>query len=540
MAALVSFQLVLTVGDDRAHGVSSPPAGPAAGADAAAADDGAAGWSLAHPWASEPMLEGPLDAGRPPLQSEPADASPDAAAAGEGANGPPEGAGRDARPADPSAPGPGWLALDEAYRRKAAGDLLGARRAFASEAARRVAPQRSALERAWIARAVGDRDEALRLLEEAAAGRDPRLAALAREAAREAWTEEAERLGQAGDLPLADAAWLRAEGYGEDPQRVALERAFVAARRGDAEAARARLAEAAGGRDAVRAATARAELLALAPPSGGPGADARGGGGDVGPARARPLSFDLYADTAASRRLQGPARSDLVVPPLRLRALWRPLAERDLHLYLFTQVGREVGSIPLRAGSPVLHSDDAALVGGGALWKLWGGRAGIFAQAGAATHTAPGRGGETELDVRGGVYLGLESGRCWPAPADGLRLRIDPCADLYGEAIYLSRFRHDVEGGLRGSVGATFLALGPVALGLAAEARAGADRNADWYDNFGELGAGIRARLLAPFRVDLSATAVAGGFSGREGLDPAPPGRRYLDLRLTASTSLEF
>jgi hypothetical protein len=470
MAALVAFQVLLTVGNDPAV----PPAAGAVAEQPAADLPGDAPPPLALS-PGEPTLGRPRYGRSPPLAPGLEDRST-SAPGDDGASAPQAGAAPDSAPAAAPEPGadPGWLALDEAYRRKAAGDLAGARRAFASVAARRAAPQRSALERAWIARSLGQRDEALRLLREAAAGRDARLAALAREDL----------------LALAPPPVLAPEG-------------------------------------------ASAPGTVPEVPGAGAGADAR-------PARSRRLSFDLYADTFASRRVDGPPRSDLVVPTFRLRALWRPFAARDVHLYAFTEVSRELGDIALQSGAPVLHSDDAAVAGGGVLWTLWAGRAGLFAQAGAATHTAPGRAGKTELDVRGGAYLGLESARCWPAPARGLRFRVDPCADLYGEAVYLSRFRNDVEGLLRARAGATFLEAGPVALGLAAEARAAADRNGDWYDNFHEVGAGIRARLLAPFRVDLSATATLGRTSGRAGIDPAPAERRYLDLRLGAATYLEF
>lgn len=423
-------------------------------------------------------------------------------------------AGADARPA----PVPGWIAADEGYRLERAGDLRGAARALERARALGYRPQQSALDIAALARAMDDGAAERQLLAEAAAGPDASLAAEARAALRDAWLGAAWRRRARGDLAGARAALEAARAAGADPQRLAVELAYVDLARGSSDLARARLLAAADGADAAVASQARAQLAALP----------------------RKLRVDLYSEVLAWDRVAGADPSGATVPMVRLRLRWRPWLERALDLYAFAQGTREVGPIAERGGAPVLHADDASFAGGGVLVHALDGHAGLFAQVGPAIATAPGRAGRVALDARAGAFLDLSAGRCWPAPADGLRAVIAPCAEGYGEATYVSRLRDDVFGLARLRGGVTLLVAGPVALGLVTEGRAAVSTNRDWYDQLADVGAGLRARLLAPFHLDLSATAVAGRYLGIRGRDPAPSRLSYVDLRVQAATFVEF
>lgn len=420
--------------------------------------------------------------------------------------------------ARPSPPDPAWLAADEAYRLERAGDLPGAARALDRAIALGYRPQAAALERAALARAVGDERTERERLAQAAAGPDPALAAEARTALRDAWLGAAWRRREHGDLAGARAAFDAARAAGADPQRLGVELAYLDLASGSRDAARAHLVAAADGGDPAVAAQARAELAALP----------------------RRLRLDLYSELLAWDRTAGADRSGATVPMVRLRALWRPWLDHALDLYAFAQGTREVGPIAVRGGSPVLHADDATFAGGGVLLRGLDGHAGVFAQAGPAIATAPGRAGRTALDVRAGTFLDLSAGRCWPAPADGIRATLDPCGEGYGEVVYASRFHDDVFGLGRVRGGVTLAVAGPVALGLVSEGRLALSRNRDWYDQLADAGAGLRARLLTPFHLDLSATVVAGRYLGIHGRDPAPSQLSFVDLRLQAATFIEF
>lgn len=405
--------------------------------------------------------------------------------------------------ARPLAPSPGWLALDRAYRRLAAGDQAGAERAFERALALGHEPQRAALELGYLAKSRGDDGTARTRFASALRGPDAKLAARARAELAQVEERASAAAARTAALPGAGAPFTGGEGAGGH--------------------------ELAAGAVAGRDAAGRAPALAFA------------SRGHAPPAASRDAwTLDLYAEAVGWNRLAGPATTAELVPTFRLRALRRLPLERDLSVYGFAQLTRELGGIEYAGGEPLLHADDAALVGAGLLLRLAGGHAGLFAQAGSAVATAPGRAGEVRLDARAGGFLAAETARCWPASGEGIRLRLDPCAEVYGEAVYTSRFAHDVSALARGRAGATLLSAGPLALGVVAEARAAADRNGDWYDNLGELGAGLRARLLAPFRLDVTATAVAGRYLGRAGRDPAPPDLGYADLRLLAATFVEF
>lgn len=351
----------------------------------------------------------------------------------------------------------------------------------------------------------------------AAAAAEDAIAA-PRPAEAQAWMDEAYRLKALGDGAGAALALESARTAGYDPQRVALELAYVAADRGETARMRGQLELASRGPDAGLAAQARAELRALGP--------------------SRSWRWDLYGEAFSWWRLRGPEETADAVPTLRLRALHRPWAGLPLELYAVAQATRDVASRPATAvAGPVILADNSLLLGAGLLLRPWHGL-GLFAQAAGATPLADDGRPSLALDLRGGAYLGLESERCAPSAA-GARLVLLPCAELYAEAVWLGRFRDDVVGLARGRAGASWLLTGPVAWQLVAEVRGAADSNRDWYDNLADVGIGHRWRLARPARADLLLSAHLGRFWDRGGSDPAPARLTFTDLRLEIALDLE-
>lgn len=342
-------------------------------------------------------------------------------------------------------------------------------------------------------------------------------ATLATPAARSApeWMAEAYRRKATRDLAGAAAAFEAARATGADAQRVDLELAYVALERGDPAAARRRLEAAAGGPDAALGDRARAQLAFV------PGH----------------LRGDLYWDAYGWRGVAGDAHVANEVPTLRLRAHYRPWLDRDLSLYAYAQATRDRASSG--GALPRIYADDALVVGPGALLALWGRRAGLFLQAGWAWALVDDGRARARLDARGGAFLSVESAGCAPPPAEGARLAAVPCADGYGEAVWLGRFDDELVAFARGRAGAGWLVTGPVAWQLLVEARGAANRRRAAGDPFAEAGLWHRWRLLRPARVD----ALVGVQEGRAfSLGATPPARRraYAELRFQLTTSLEF
>lgn len=303
-----------------------------------------------------------------------------------------------------------------------------------------------------------------------------------------------------------------------DPQWHQLDLAYAALARGDRGAGRRWLDLAATGPSPALAEQASRELQAL--PS------------DFG--------IEIYGEALAWQRIGGRDRVADLAPMLRLRATWTPPGSGlDFRLYASVQASRDVGLLGGVAGRTGAYSDPYATVGAGVLLRAWEGRLALHAQAGPAFDTG-GSARTVVFDLRAGAALGLESGGCRPAPVVGAVLKLATCAELYGEAIYVRRLADDVTGVVRARGGFSWLATGPVAWQVLAEARAGRDRNRDFWDNFAESGVGHRWRLLRPFPLDLVLSAHGGTYLGFEGRDPAPRPLRYADLRLLAATGFEL
>lgn len=246
---------------------------------------------------------------------------------------------------------------------------------------------------------------------------------------------------------------------------------------------------------------------------------------------------DVYAEAVAWTRAAGAEVPDNAVPTLRLRALVAPFERLPLDVYAVFQATRDLAS---RGGlAPRVYADDRALLGAGLQLRLLGGHAAVFAQLGSAFALVDDGRDRVLLDGRVGAMAFAETRGCAPDHR-GARLALAPCADVYSEAIYLSRMEHDVVAVVRGRAGATWATTGPVVWSLLAEARGAADRVGHPYDNFAELGLVHRWRLLRPLRVDLLAGVHRGAFLRGRAAEPVPDDRDYLDLRLVAATYAEF
>lgn len=328
-----------------------------------------------------------------------------------------------------------------------------------------------------------------------------------------AWLTAGYERKATGDLGGALQAFEQARRAGADPQRVSLELAYAHLALGETAAARAEFAAASRGTDAELARRADQELAGL--PSKWWG--------------------DLYAESFGWSRRKGATDNSDLVPTVRVRGMRRLTSAPDLSVYAYAQATRDTASRGLGSGAPSVYADNTALAGAGLLLRLWDDRLGLFAQAGPALPLIDDGRDPVDFDARAGSFLALET-----APCAALDHPSPRCEELYSEAIYTSRFDHDVQGFARARQSLRYLATGPVAWQVFWELRGGADRNGDYYDNFFDAGAGPRWRLRGPVPLDLLAGGHVGRYLGRENLDPAPERLEYVDLRVLATTYVEF
>jgi hypothetical protein len=321
-----------------------------------------------------------------------------------------------------------------------------------------------------------------------------------------------------GDEPGAVEAFQAARDAGAPPQRVALELAYMYLARGDVRSARIELVAAAAGPDIALAKQAQAQLEQF-------------------PGR---WWADVYAETFGWSRVDGPNTSQDLVPTVRVRGLRRLHQTIDANAYLFAQATRDLASRGAGNGAlPLIYADNSAMAGAGFLLRVVDGYVGLFGQVGPAMRLVDdGVRDAVQLDVRGGVVVSWASAACYLQ--GGIIEAGTWCAEFYSEGVYTSRFDHDVQGFARSRVGFTYAETGPVSWQMYWELRAALDLNGDYYDNLMESGMGPRWRLNAPIRIDLLVGGHAGSYLWRENRDPAPADRQYIDVRLLASTYVEF
>lgn len=428
--------------------------------------------------------------------------------------------------------------IEASWAAKAEGDFETARAKLEEARVAGADQQRLALELAYLALAEGDIVTARDRWEQASRGADEAMAtqALAELEGHPAPVEgaeavepptEAERLlsiarTQAADEHHEDAhdTFALAVEAGADAQAVQLELGWMDKGRGKIYEGRRHFRLAKKGEDEDKAATARAELRY--PP--------------------KLVWGDLYAEAFAWYRFY-PTTSANLVPTIRLRVYLHPIPKLDLDFYAFVQASRDVASTSSGpTGVPLIYADNSVMLGVGVQFRFWKRRIGLFAQVGPAFKLVPQVGvSPVQLDFRAGAFFGVEGPVCRPEPEmKGARLTLDPCADVYADLIYVSRFDHNLLFYLRGRFGLGYLITGPVQWAPFVEGRLLADINGEYYNNLADAGIGHRWRLLKPFGLDFLFGIHAGSYFGRENRDSAPSPLQYAELRWQLATYVEF
>lgn len=391
----------------------------------------------------------------------------------------PAQAGPDTAEADDRESAHSLQALDEAYKKKAEGDLEGAARAFETARSEGAKPELVALELGFLAATRGDTKLARGYFEEASLGADLELRGHAEK-----------ELFALGD-PL--------EPPGEGGEAAALPQVTYLTAARDSTTAKP-----------------QSELVASS------------------------WWSDLYAEVYGWQRITGAPLEANLVPTLRLRALYRMKNVPELSLYGVAQATRDLASTASdERGLPMIYADNQAMVGMGVMMRFWERQLGLFAQAGPTVDLVGGGGPPADLDVRAGAFLGLESSQCATFSPESDFVKF-PCREIYSEAVYVNRFRDNVIAFARGRWGFTYWSASPLLSQALAEGRVAVDTNGDYYNNFMDIGVVNRFRFLLPSRVDITMGIHGGSYFGVAGADPAPDPLGYIELRLLAATYLEL
>ena len=407
-----------------------------------------------------------------------------------------------------AAPKAAWEWMDLCWAKKAEGDLTAARAALEEARSAGSDPQLLALELGYLDLLEGDSDSARVHFAEAADGADPDLAARA----------AAER-EQIQDTQV-ESTFAEPTEASFGPQYAALKAGYEALAAEDPKAARAHFLEAKKGDDPNYSAQARAELRHLP----------------------KPAWADVYFGGYGWVRATEPSSSDFV-PTLRLRGFLHPIINVDLDPYIFVQVSRDVASRSEGPeGYPLIYADNHLMVGGGLQFRFWKKRVGLFVQAAPAFNLVRGEDDPlVALDVRAGAFFSLLVPNCDPEPQKaGARKERALCADIYSEAVYVSRFDHNLLAIVRGRLSLTYLVTGPVAWEPYVAVRLLKDIRNDYWNNLADAGIGHRWRLLAPFGLDLMVGLHGGGYFGLENVDPAPELLTYAEFRVQIGAYAAF
>jgi len=330
-----------------------------------------------------------------------------------------------------------------------------------------------------------------------------------------AWARKA-----ADDYEGAEEAFLAALAAGGDKASIALEMGYLAHERGDYTESedwfrQARKASSEGIR------TARGELQALEPKFWG----------------------EAYGQLFAWRRFF-PCKRTNVLPFVQVREFWHPIEGVDFDPYVYVNASRDFasrGEGPL--GYPVIYADNTLGIGVGALYRTWERQAGAFVQMGTAINLMADDRNRVWFDARIGAFVDLEEETgCWPDPDSepGPTMPMSFCWEAYGEAVYLSRFDHNIVSQARGRVGSSAMVTGKVAWQPLLESRVHKDLLNDYWNNLIEVGAVHRWRFLGDFRLDVMAGLHFGTYFGLYRNDPPPTPLRYAELRLLLESGFNF
>ncbi|MCO4768504.1 MAG: hypothetical protein KDA24_00630 [Deltaproteobacteria bacterium] len=375
-----------------------------------------------------------------------------------------------------------------------------------------------------------ERPEAARLaLESASKGPDADIAGRAKQLLASVARRLGERfLAQARayraeeNYSMAAMSLETAEEQGGDACSVALERGYLEGEQGHGTKARKAFREAARCDDEAVSAAAKGELKA----------------------RYRLFWGDLYAELYGWHRFLPSTGSTNLVPTVRVRGYIHPIPKLDLDPYIFAQISRDLASQGNTvSGVPLILADNVAMIGAGVLLRGWKRRVGIYAQAGPAFNLLDDGRQRVFFDARVAAFFAVSAPTCSPAPqmaAPGARVGFAGCAEVYAEAVWVSRFDNNVFTLGRGRLGFTALVTGPVAWQPIAEVRVFKDINNDYWNNLIDAGVGMRWRLLMPFGLDVMLGVHGGSYFGLENNDPAPNPLGFAELRLQAATYIAF
>lgn len=331
-----------------------------------------------------------------------------------------------------------------------------------------------------------------------------------------AWSRKAN-----DDLEGAEEALLAALDAGGDEATIALELGYLYHAQERFEASeewfkRARQASSEGIRQA------RTELQALQPKFWG----------------------EAYAQLFGWWRFYPCNRANLM-PFAQVRGFYHPIEHIDLDPYVYVNASRDLasrGEGPL--GFPVVYADNTIGTGVGVLYRYWDHQAGVFAQMGTAINLMNDDRQRVWFDMRIGAYVDLQDKEgCWPSAmveGDRYGAPMTFCWEAYGEAVYLSRFDHNIVTQARGRAGASAIVTGRVAWQPLVESRLHKDLLNDYWNNLYEIGAVHRWRLLDPFRLDLMVGLHYGTYFGLYREDPPPATLGYAELRLLLETGFNF
>jgi Tfp pilus assembly protein PilF len=236
----------------------------------------------------------------------------------------------------------------------------------------------------------------------------------------------------------------------------------------------------------------------------------------------KPLFLDVYGSPYYSSRFGDK------IAYLETQLGWKPDPSWP---FLFFLGGRYTqDSISHGGTAPQIYADDALSAGPGLRVQPKGWNASLALEEDASWNLIRSPAHPRAVEADGRVVL-ADYGY-WDGPARTF-------ADAGGSAGYYSRYRNNVigllqvRGGFRVLDGGTrLLAYAPVNVIK--------DKNRDFYNNLGEIGAGLELQPLQKWNVKLRAEWLHGFYMGITGVDPNPYGRQYDDLRVTLIFSGRF
>jgi len=318
---------------------------------------------------------------------------------------------------------------------------------------------------------------------------------------------------QEGNLPLAVEKFAAVHRLAPEDTEAALQLGYLYDRTGQPEKAEEAFRDAAGSPDARTQRSAQAALRTLEANR---------------PAR---LYLDVFAAPLYSTRF------DDAIAQFEAKLHWRPQPRWPVTLYAGTRITHDSRS---RGGNlPAIFSDNVALVGAGVSFRPRRTNLTLLAEANLAfnlTQTAT-RNRDVEPDYRVALYYyrRWESRLYGPIGAVTFgRLSSERLfTDLDASLGYYSRYDHNgiaylqLREGLRVAEWGTSRLYGYGKVNLAK------DTNRDFFNNVGEVGAGLEFRPNARLNLALRAEYLRGIYYGIEGADPNPFRPQYNDVRVT-------